>query len=115
MLKVYQQQENPDQQTKADIACAFQEAVVETLLVKSRKALEQTGLNQLVVVGGVGANQALRSDLLQLDAGVFYPRPAFCTDNGAMVAYAGWLRFNSNRSQEVNCPCLSVEARLSLF
>lgn len=84
------------EQTKADIALAFQQAVVETLTIKCRRALEQTGLNQLVIAGGVSANKALRSSLevmvKPLQGNVFYARPQFCTDNGAMIAYAGCQR-----------------------
>ncbi|VAX00171.1 N(6)-L-threonylcarbamoyladenine synthase [hydrothermal vent metagenome] len=83
-------------QTRADIARAFQDALVDTLLIKCRRALKQTGMQRLVIAGGVSANQQLRNNL-QADAkkegfSVFYPRPAFCTDNGAMIAFAGALR-----------------------
>jgi N6-L-threonylcarbamoyladenine synthase len=81
----------------ADLAHAFQQAVVETLVSKCLRALEITGLMQLVVAGGVGANQQLRESLrVALEArggSVYYPRSEFCTDNAAMVALAGWLRF----------------------
>lgn len=85
----------PDPQTSADIARAFQEAVVDTLVIKCRRAIEHTGLRQLVIAGGVSANRRLREKLQVALAGkaeVFYPRPAFCTDNGAMIAYAGCQR-----------------------
>ncbi|AWX16321.1 tRNA (adenosine(37)-N6)-threonylcarbamoyltransferase complex transferase subunit TsaD [Mergibacter septicus] len=89
-------QNGQDPQTHADIAYAFQEAVVETLAIKCRRALEQTGLKRLVIAGGVSANQRLRSrlaEMMQKNKGeVFYPSPQFCTDNGAMIAYAGALR-----------------------
>jgi N6-L-threonylcarbamoyladenine synthase len=85
-----------DRQTQADIAWAFVDAVVETLFIKCRRALELTGLKRLVAAGGVSANQKLRRRLtdLAVEAGVqvFYPRPEFCTDNGAMIAYAGYQR-----------------------
>lgn len=85
-----------DNQTKADIALAFETAVVETLAIKCRRALEQTGLNRLVIAGGVSANQSLRHKLelmmQKLKGEVFYPRAEFCTDNGAMIAYAGMQR-----------------------
>jgi len=85
-----------DEQTRADIARAFEEAVVETLVIKCRRALEQTGLARLVVAGGVGANRRLRAALAEMmearGGQVFYPRPEFCTDNGAMIAHAGCLR-----------------------
>ncbi|MGH8378242.1 MAG: tRNA (adenosine(37)-N6)-threonylcarbamoyltransferase complex transferase subunit TsaD [Gammaproteobacteria bacterium] len=85
-----------DIQTKADMARAFEEAVVDTLVIKCERALEQTGHRRLVVAGGVGANHRLRARLkervMQLGGEVFYPRLEFCTDNGAMIAYAGYLR-----------------------
>lgn len=77
------------------IAKAFQDAVVDTLLIKCRRALKQTGSRRLVVAGGVGANRALRKSLDQLmtelQGHVYFPSPEYCTDNGAMVAYAGCL------------------------
>ncbi len=85
-----------DNQTRADIARAFQDAVVDTLTIKCQRALAQTGLKRLIIAGGVGANQALRQRLTQymqtIDGEIFYPRPIFCTDNGAMIAYAGYRR-----------------------
>lgn len=85
-----------DPQTRADVAWAFQDAVVDTLALKCRRALRETAIPRLVVAGGVGANQALRARLTELarqeGATVHYPRPEFCTDNGAMVAYAGYRR-----------------------
>lgn len=87
-----------DEQTRADIAAAFQTAVVETLVRKTERALRQTGLKRLVLAGGVAANQALRieMDKMAKNQGVslYYPRPSFCTDNGAMIAYLGSLRLN---------------------
>jgi len=81
---------------RADVAASFQAAVVDTLTGKCRQALAATGLTRLVVAGGVGANRALRASLAdlgrQVGARVYYPRPALCTDNGAMIAYAGWCR-----------------------
>ncbi len=86
----------PDQQTVSDICAGFQEAVVDTLVIKCQRALQQTGLKTLVVAGGVSANSRLREKLgvaLQNDnADVFYARHEFCTDNGAMIAYAGCQR-----------------------
>lgn len=85
-----------DPQTRADIAVAFEIAVAETLAIKCRRAMELTGLQQLVIAGGVGANQRLRQRLTQLadqlHARVYYPRPEFCTDNAAMIAYTGCQR-----------------------
>ncbi len=83
------------EQAKADIAYAFEEAVVDTLAIKCKRALEQAGRNSLVVAGGVGANQRLRAKLSQLNAEVYFPRLAFCTDNGAMIAYAGAMRLQA--------------------
>jgi N6-L-threonylcarbamoyladenine synthase len=86
-----------DDQTRADIARAFEDALVDTLAIKCRRALQQTGLQRLVVSGGVSANQSLRRILDRLvekqGGAVFYPRLEFCTDNGAMIAYAGYQRF----------------------
>ncbi len=93
------QQNEADDATWADIAASFEEAVIDTLCVKTRRALESTGLNSLVVAGGVSANQHLRqsfADLMsQLGGRVYYPRPQFCTDNAAMIAYAGMQRFKA--------------------
>ncbi len=81
---------------RADIARAFEDAVVDTLVIKCRRALRETGLKRLVVAGGVSANARLRQGLNRFAAGerarVYYPRQEFCTDNGAMIAYAGCLR-----------------------
>ncbi len=98
----------PDAQTSADIAWAFQEAVVNTLAIKCLRAIEQTGFRQLVIAGGVSANRRLREVLQQALAGkatVFYPRLAFCTDNGAMIAYAGCQRLLAGQ-----CEPLEIEA-----
>jgi N6-L-threonylcarbamoyladenine synthase len=85
-----------DEQAKADVALEFQEAVVDTLVAKSLRATERTGIPRLVIAGGVGANRRLRGRLSKAArrAGVqvYYPRLEFCTDNGAMIAYAGMLR-----------------------
>ncbi len=81
---------------RADIAYAFQEAVIDTLVIKCRRALRETGLRHLVVAGGVSANRELRRRLAvaaeESGGRVWYPRPEFCTDNGAMIAYAGCQR-----------------------
>lgn len=85
-----------DEQTKADIARAFQDAVVETLVVKCKRALKETRLKRLVIAGGVSANMALRQALQtmceQQAATLYFPRQEFCTDNGAMIAYVGCKR-----------------------
>ena len=104
-----------DPQGRADIARAFQDAVVDTLAIKCRRALEQTGVPRLVVAGGVGANRALRERLLQvtdkLGGAVYYPRPEFCTDNGAMIAYAGACRLVAGVHEP---PLIQARARWSL-
>lgn len=88
---------------KADIACAFQQAVVDTFVIKCRRALEDTHLQRLVVAGGVSANLLLREKLAQLmkrlHGEVYYPRPEFCTDNGAMVAFCGYLRLAGGQQE----------------
>ena len=99
-----------DEQAKADVAWEFQEAIVDTLVGKSLRAVEQTGVRRLVVAGGVGANRRLRERLAaaarELGAEVFYPRLEFCTDNGAMIAYAGMLRLAAGEAA-----ASSIEAR----
>ena len=88
-----------DDQTRADAALAFEDAVAETLAIKCERALEQTGAQTLVVAGGVGANRRLRARLLalgsRLGVRVAYPRPEFCTDNAAMIALLGCLRLGA--------------------
>ncbi len=92
-----------DEQTRADIAHATQEAIVDVLVAKALAALKQTGLKQLVVAGGVGANQQLRAQLNQAadkrGLRVFYPDLEFCTDNGAMIAFAGALRLQQQQGK----------------
>lgn len=100
------------EQDKADIARAFEEAVVDTLTIKCRRALEQTGRKQLVVAGGVGANQRLRTQLATLPAQVFFPRLEFCTDNGAMIALAGALRLQAGATEP---PIIQVRPRWPLM
>lgn len=93
------QRHGDDPKTRADIARAFEEAVVETLVVKCDRALKQSGLRRLIVAGGVGANRRLRDALRRLAARrqvqTYYPRIEFCTDNGAMIAYAGYRRLHA--------------------
>ena len=95
-----------DAQTVADVALAFEEAAVETLAIKCRRALEATNHARLVVAGGVSANQKLRTRLQQLakekNLKVYFPRPEFSTDNGAMIAYAGWLRLRAGQREAVS-------------
>ena len=104
-----------DEQTKADIARAFEEAVVETMAIKCRRALDQTGLERLVLAGGVSANKRLRQRLARLaderGARLYYPRLEFCTDNGAMIAYAGCLRLLAGWREDL---AVQVKARWPL-
>lgn len=97
-------------QNKADIALAFEEAVVDTLKIKCQRALKQQHCNKLVIAGGVGANLRLRKQLgemvAELDGELFYPAIEFCTDNGAMIALAGCLRLQAGESQP-----LEIDAR----
>ena len=90
-------------QIKANIARAFEEAVVDTLTIKCRRAVRDTGIKRLVIAGGVGANRRLRATLKAMMAAeggeVFYPRVEFCTDNGAMIAHLGCLRLQAGRSE----------------
>jgi len=90
---------------RADIARAFQQAVVDTLAIKCQRALEATGLKQLVLAGGVSANRDLRARLRAEEQSrgwrVFYPRPSFCTDNGAMVAFAGCQRLLAGQRDDL--------------
>ena len=100
-----------DDVARAVIAKAFQVAVVETLLIKCRRALQQTASKRLVVAGGVGANHALRRSLGvmmdELQGHVYFPRPEYCTDNGAMVAYAGCLHLMQGERD----PTLAIDVR----
>lgn len=91
------------EQIKADIAHAFQQAVVDTIAIKCRRAVEQTGIKTLIIAGGVSANTELREKLAKLmtkqGGQVFYPRHEFCTDNGAMIAFAGAQRIQNQASE----------------
>lgn len=97
--------EPDDEQTRANIARAFEEAVVDTLAIKCRRALEQTGYKRLVIAGGVSANLRLRAGLAELmekvGGKVYYPRGEFCTDNGAMIAYAGLQRLKAGQLEDL--------------
>lgn len=102
--------EATDQQTQADIACAFEVAVVDTLMIKCRRALLQTGSQRLVVAGGVSANQRLRqalsTQLSSMNVQVYFPRLEYCTDNGAMVAWTGYLRLSQGERDDLTIrPC----------
>ncbi|MCC3704188.1 tRNA (adenosine(37)-N6)-threonylcarbamoyltransferase complex transferase subunit TsaD [Rouxiella badensis] len=104
-----------DAQTHADIARAFEDAVVDTLAIKCKRALEQTGFKRLVMAGGVSANRTLRSKLAEVmekrGGEVFYARPEFCTDNGAMIAYAGMVRLKTSANTDLS---ISVRPRWPL-
>jgi N6-L-threonylcarbamoyladenine synthase len=89
-------QDGPDDQTRADIARAFEDAVVDTMAIKCRRALQQTGLKRLVIAGGVSANRRLRLRMAEVAEAV---GPEFCTDNGAMIAYVGYLRLRSGQHE----------------
>ncbi|VAY02198.1 tRNA N6-adenosine threonylcarbamoyltransferase [Arsenophonus endosymbiont of Aleurodicus dispersus] len=104
-----------DQQTAADIARAFEDAVVDTLVIKCKRALEKTGYKRLVIAGGVSANRPLRlkmaESITKIGGQVFYARPEFCTDNGAMIALAGMIRLKNGVSCSLD---INVKARWSL-
>lgn len=105
----------PDDQCMADIAWAFQEAVVDTMLIKCRRAMQHTGLTRLIMAGGVSANKRLReklkSQMAKLKVDVYYPRPEFCVDNGAMIAYAGCQRLLQGHSDDL---AIQVQGRWPL-
>jgi N6-L-threonylcarbamoyladenine synthase len=110
------QNEGDGEQTRADIALAFEVAVAETMAIKCRRALQETGLKRLVIAGGVSANQRLRHHLHVMakkeQAELFYPRLEFCTDNAAMIAFAGCQRLlKQHRHQPLS---LDATARWSL-
>ena len=98
--------ESSDEQTRADIARAFVDAVVDTFVIKCRRAIKETGLKRLIVAGGVSANTQLRAGLIELmhefNGEAYFPRAEFCTDNGAMIAYAGYLRIKSGQTESLN-------------
>jgi len=104
-----------DEQTRADIARAFEDAVVDTLAIKCKRALDTTGFKRLVMAGGVSANRTLRAKLAEMmtrrGGEVFYARPEFCTDNGAMIAYAGMVRLKADASNTLG---ISVRPRWPL-
>lgn len=99
-----------DEQVRADIAASFQHAVVDTLVKKCVKALKQTGMKQLVIAGGVSANlhlrQTLEQELAKIQATVHYAPLELCTDNGAMIAYAGYQRLQAGQSDDLAVSCV---------
>ena len=105
VLLAWQKSDQSDP-TRADIARGFEDAVVETLAIKCGRALDAAGCETLVVAGGVGANRRLRARLqamaVQRGGRVGFPRPAFCTDNGAMIAFAGALRLEPGQSEDAS-------------
>jgi len=109
-LNTWQNVNEKTKQQQADIALAFEEAVVDTLVIKCKRALKQIHSKRLVIAGGVGANQSLRKGLAKMvkeeGAELYYPRIEFCTDNGAMIAHAGCLRLMAGETQP-----LSIDAR----
>ena len=97
--------------SKPDLAASFQRAAVDTLIAKSLRAARAEGLERIVVAGGVGANKLLRKEIAErFDGKVYYPRPAFCTDNGAMIAIAGAMRL----AEATNAEKIEARARWSL-
>jgi len=109
---------DPNEQFYADVARAFEDAVVEVLVAKCALALEQTGLTRLVVAGGVGANRRLRAALnaeaVARGFDVFYPEPELCTDNGAMIAFAAAQRLGVQSAPASNPLPFTVRARWEL-
>ncbi|MGM8897066.1 MULTISPECIES: tRNA (adenosine(37)-N6)-threonylcarbamoyltransferase complex transferase subunit TsaD [unclassified Psychrobacter] len=99
-----------DPQVRADIAASFQHAMVDTLVKKCVKALKQVSMSRLVIAGGVSANTHLRetleAELAKINATVHYAPPALCTDNGAMIAYAGYERLQAGQSDDLAVSCI---------
>jgi N6-L-threonylcarbamoyladenine synthase len=97
-----------DEQTRADAALAFEEAVIDTLVIKAKRAIEATDAHTLVVAGGVGANRRLRARMLAMGerngVRVAYPRAEFCTDNAAMIALLGYLRLSAGDRSDLSIP-----------
>lgn len=105
-------QQLTDSRSKADIAACFEATVVQTLTRKCAIAMEKTGLSRLVMVGGVSANLNLRAALKAMPFKVYYPRREFCTDNGAMVAYTGYLRLKRGERESL---AIQVKPRWSMM
>lgn len=112
------QKSSKDDAARSELAYAFQTAAVDTLRIKCQRALAQTGIQQLVIAGGVGANKALRKTLNNMASEhqyrVFFPKPEFCTDNGAMVAFAGYLHLTKNSLDVDSDLGIRVKARWPL-
>lgn len=104
-----------DDQVKADIACAFEDSIADTLVIKCKRAVKQTNLKCLVVAGGVSANRTIRSRLRKMAGAekinVYFPKLEFCTDNGAMIAYAGCQRILAGEAESSQ---IKVQPRWSL-
>ena len=115
VLELVRKQKPLDEQTKADIALAFQTAAVETLIKKTQRALKENDLTTVVIAGGVSANTALRQsldDLMESQQGrVYYPPLELCTDNAVMIAYAGYQRLSRGQSEDL---AVTVKPRWSL-
>jgi N6-L-threonylcarbamoyladenine synthase len=115
VLRAYEASDKSDD-TKANIAASFQKAVTETLMIKCRRALKDTGLNTLLVSGGVAANESIRAGLSCLmtkqKGKIYFPSKEYCTDNGTMVAYLGWLYLSKGKKD--SSQAISVYARKPL-
>ena len=103
---------NLDQQTKANIAAGFELAVADTIRIKCQRVFKVKKYPRLVIAGGVSANQLLRQTLekmgKKLNIEIYYPKTQYCTDNGAMIAYAGWLRLTQQQQDDL---CITPKAR----
>ena len=114
VLLAWQRSDHSDS-IRASIARDFEEAIVETLVIKCRRAIQATGARRLVIAGGVGANRRLRTQLAQAAQKdgfkTYFPRLEFCTDNGAMIALAGSIRLNAGQH---NDPQIKVFPRWDL-
>jgi N6-L-threonylcarbamoyladenine synthase len=110
-LNIVKQHAPLDDELRAEIAFAFQQAVVDTLRIKCKRALQETGYQNLVIAGGVGANRHLRQVLDRLGhahgARIYFPALEYCTDNGAMIAYAGALRLMRGQVDGSDCDVLA--------
>ncbi|MGE3921145.1 MAG: tRNA (adenosine(37)-N6)-threonylcarbamoyltransferase complex transferase subunit TsaD [Gammaproteobacteria bacterium] len=114
-MQLIRQEDTTNPQTKADIACAFEEAIIDTLVTKCKRAMIETNLTRLVIAGGVGANlelrQRLQHEVTLLNGELFFPRVEFCTDNAAMVAICGYKHLMNGASDNLS---IDVKARWPL-